>query len=136
MAALICVLERDPLTLKLIGEVLEGEGFMTLRLSETDGVLDVIKDQHPNFLVLDTTLETEDAGWTLLEAIRSDADTRELPIVVCTSDVAVAEKHPMLVAKSPETSILIKPFEPQALIRKIRNALAPLPPDARRPSPW
>jgi CheY-like chemotaxis protein len=122
--ALICIVEPDPLTLRLMAEIIEGEGFTTLHLSEAAGALAVIKEKRPDLLVLDPTLETQDAGWTLLEAIRSDDATRALPVIVCTSDVAGAEKHSTLLAKPPETIVLIKPFDPQALITKIKNTLA------------
>jgi DNA-binding response OmpR family regulator len=125
VAALLCILESDPLTLRLMGEVLETEGFATLRLSAADGALAVIKEKRPDVLVLDTTLETEHAGWTLLETLRSDNDIHETPVLLCTSDVNGVQKRAELLAKPPETSVLIKPFDPQALVTTIRAMLAP-----------
>jgi CheY-like chemotaxis protein len=122
--ALIGILEPDALTLRLIAEMIEGQGFTTLHLSEAAGALAIIKEKRPDLLVLDPTLETQDAGWTLLEAIKSDDDTRELPVIVCTSDVAGVEKRSTLLSRPPETSVLIKPFDPQALITKIKSTLA------------
>jgi DNA-binding response OmpR family regulator len=124
MGVLICVIEPDPLTLRLVAEALESEGFQTLRLSDAAGSLAIIKEEHPDLLVLEPRLETGASGWTLLEAIRSDEDTRALPVIVCTSDVAGARKRAGLLSGPPETPILIKPFDAQALLAKITDVLA------------
>jgi CheY-like chemotaxis protein len=124
VGVLIGVIEPDSLTLQLMSEMLESEGFRTLPLSEVAGAVAIIKEKHPDLLVLEPGGESVGAGWTLLESIRSDEDTRELPVIVCTSDVAGVQKRTPILSGPPETSVLIKPFDPQALVAEIREALA------------
>jgi DNA-binding response OmpR family regulator len=123
VGVLICVLEPDPLTLRLTGEALESEGFSVLLLSDAAGALSTIKEQRPDLLVLEPRVEPPGAGWTLLETIKTDDHLRELPTIVCTSDVAGVQKRSELLSRPPETSVLIKPFDRQALIAKIRAVL-------------
>jgi CheY-like chemotaxis protein len=55
-----------------MGQVIEAEGVATLRLSEAESSLRLIKKDRPDLLVLDTRLETQDGGWKLLAAIKAD----------------------------------------------------------------
>jgi DNA-binding response OmpR family regulator len=106
-----------------MGQVIEAEGFATLRLSEAASSLPVIKKNRPDLLVLDTNLEAEDAGWILLAEVRADHDTRELPVIVCTSEPIAVETHPQLLAGPPKTAVFIEPFIPEMLVAKIRTTL-------------
>ncbi len=122
---LICILEQDPLTLQLIAEELEEAGFATLRLSEAAGSLVVIKENRPDLLVLDTSLETQEIGWTLLESVRSDRDLSAMPVIVCASDPSLIQARSPLLRRPPETSVFLKPFNPEALLKMIRATLHP-----------
>ncbi|TMG03427.1 MAG: response regulator [Chloroflexi bacterium] len=122
---LICILEQDPLTLQLIAEELEEAGFATLRLSEAAGSLVVIKENRPDLLVLDTSLETQEIGWTLLESVRSDRDLSAMPVIVCASDPSLIQTRSPLLRRPPETSVFLKPFNPEALLKMIRATLHP-----------
>lgn len=122
---LICILEQDPLTLQLIAEELEEAGFATLRLSEAAGSLVVIKENRPDLLVLDTSLETQEIGWTLLESVRSDRDLSAMPVIVCASDPSLIHTRSPLLRRPPETSVFLKPFNPEALLKMIRATLHP-----------
>ncbi len=114
-----------PLTLQLIAEELEEAGFATLRLSEAAGSLVVIKENRPDLLVLDTSLETQEIGWRLLESVRSDRDLSAMPVIVCASDPSLIQTRSPLLRRPPETSVFLKPFNPEALLKMIRATLHP-----------
>jgi CheY-like chemotaxis protein len=117
---LVCVLEPDALTLQLISEVLEEEGFATMRLSAAAGALAAIKQHRPDLILLEPQSE---GGWPLLEQIKTDPDPRQIPLIVCTADVKGLQSHDALLTQPPRTTVFVKPFEPKALIASIRAAL-------------
>jgi DNA-binding response OmpR family regulator len=124
---LICILEHDQLTLHLLAQELEDADFATLRLSEAAGSLPVMKENRPDLLVLDMGPPLDETGWTLLEGIRSDGGLGKMPVIVCTSDTRAIEKRSALLKGTPESSVLGKPFTPEALLAMIRAMLAARP---------
>ena len=80
---------------------LDEAGFATLRLSETAGSLIGIKENRPDLLVLDTSLETQEIGWTLLESVRSDRDLSAMPVIVCASDPSLVQARSPLRRRPP-----------------------------------
>lgn len=123
MGHLICILEREPLTARLMSELLDSEGFTTFVLADAAGALDAITERGAELLVLDTDLGSPGTGWALLKAIKADNGRRDVPVIICTSDVAGTKTRAGLLAEPPETRVFIKPFVPQALISAIGTML-------------
>src|SRR5438132_374937 len=64
-------------------------------------------------------------GWTLLESVRSDRDLSAMPVIVCASDPSLIQARSPLLRRPPETSVFLKPFNPEALLKMIRATLHP-----------
>jgi two-component system chemotaxis response regulator CheY len=60
-------------------------------------------------------------GMETLKAIRANASTAKLPVIMCTS---VAEKGQVMEAlKAGASNYLVKPFQPDDLQKKINDTL-------------
>lgn len=79
--------------------------------------------EPPDVVVLDLKLPLVD-GFEVTEALRADARTRALPIVV-TSAHAMAEEQARVLALGA-TAFIAKPIDPADFVRRIAACLPPL----------
>ena len=102
----ICQLYRTALTLSGFSVEVAADGF---------GALLKIDAQKPDLIVLDLQMPRVD-GLSVLDELRANTDTEEIPVVVVTG-----ADHRR--AASQATAVLTKPCEPEALISVIEHHL-------------
>lgn len=74
--------------------------------------------EQPHAILLDWMMPDLD-GLATLTKLRENPATREIPVIILTADVQAAEKLQGLEV----AAILIKPFEPETLVLRIKTAL-------------
>ena len=79
----VLVVEDDPATLYLYERHLEGSGYRVLPARSIAQARAILKGTRPAAVLLDILLEAE-SGWALLEELKRDAATREVPVLVLT----------------------------------------------------
>ena len=103
----------------LLQAVLAEEGYRVLAVDHAPDPVDVAQ-LRPDLIVLDLVLGEATAGWRLLEALRDQAPTARLPVVVCTADHALvrreAERLRTLIA-----GVVLKPFDLDELLRTVET---------------
>ncbi len=73
-----------------------------------------------NLVLLDMNMP-EMGGMEVLKAVRADANSKGIPIIMCTS---VADKEQVMEAiKSGASNYVVKPFTPEDLQKKIQKYL-------------
>lgn len=91
-----------------------------------DGIigLQLIKDTKPDLILLDVMMP-EFSGFDVLDAVRSDKDSkvREIPILMLTAKSSTEDVDEALSLGA--TSYIVKPFRPAKLVEKIRSLLNP-----------
>jgi len=118
----ILAIDNSQAVLDLFRELLEGEGYRVSIQSYVDKDLDAIKDLTPDLIILDYMWGAEDGGWSLLQLLRMDPGTKDIPIVLCTGAVAEAgELQPHL--EEMDVRVVLKPFDLDDLLGAIRAAL-------------
>ena len=113
---LVLVAEDDfnvRLTLEI---VLEDEGFETLMAADGEEALRAARASHPDVILLDQIMPKLD-GKQVLHALRADASTRDIPVLVLSG----MERG--LAADWPGAQFVGKPFSPEELVRRIRDVL-------------
>ena len=73
------VVDDEPVLLRMLDAALRGEGYEVILASDGRTALEQIDRAHPDVVLLDVMLPLVD-GWTVLEALREDA---ERPRIVC-----------------------------------------------------
>ena len=113
--------DDSPVILDLFREILEGEGYR-VSLSTEALDLDRVKRAEPDLVILDHMLsEGEGSGWQLLQQLRRDPETAELPIVVCTGAVHRVRENEALL-RDLGIGGVFKPFDIDRLLDVVNGA--------------
>ena len=121
---LIGIADHDPVLMRLLDQVLTEAGFETIQLPEGAGAYDEIKKHRPDLILLDTWLESREAGWILFQVLRLDRETREIPVLICSSDLEEYEKRAASLETHSRVAVLNKPFDINELIARVEQLLA------------
>lgn len=106
--------------------VLEKEGLEVLCAEDSDKGFKAAKDHKPDLILLDVIMNTQDEGFQAAYRFRSDADLKEIPIIMITSVSKVTgftfdkEKDQDFL---PISDFIEKPVSPQKLMDVVRKYL-------------
>ena len=120
--AVIAVVERDLAFLEMLHEVLTDQGYQTILWSRSQDAFELIVRERPDLVILDVWLEHPHAGEMVLGLLQADPATREIPVIVCTTDVRFHEQRAETLRDKPY-SILIKPFDLSDLLATIEEMI-------------
>ncbi len=129
---LIAVVEDDTNVLGMITECLSQEGYRTLPYRQGAGAYELIEHEQPDAVILDIRMEHPRAGMAVLQRLRRDPATRNIPVLVCTADVPFTQEWRRMLAEH-RCAIIAKPF----LVVHLLDAIAHLisaPPDEPAPA--
>ena len=104
--------------LELFRDILEDEGYDVRLYSYAFQDLAEIKSLAPDLIILDFMIGGEDHGWQLLQKIKLDRETFEIPVIVCTAALKLVrelEGH----LRSKNVGVIVKPFDIDDLVRQV-----------------
>ena len=118
----ILIIEDDPNLLKLIKYNLEKEGYSVI--TATSGVegLQLARTAVPDLLIVDVLLPRMD-GFTISRMVKFDERYKHIPIIALTGQVSLKDRE--IGQKAGVDVYLTKPYDPQELLNKVRELLAP-----------
>ncbi len=120
----IAVINDDTAFLQLMLDLLTDVGYDVTLHREGAGAHQQVRHEHPDLVILDIRMERPDSGWLVLEMLRLDPSTSEIPVIVCSADShQLRDKHEMLRAQNCEP--LEKPFDLDALLALVRRLVGP-----------
>jgi len=120
MPASVLIVEDEPAILELIGVNLEHAGFETLRAQSAEEASRLLGEVLPDLVLLDWMLPGQ-SGLALARRLRSDARTRELPLIFLTARAEEPDKVAGLEAGADD--YVTKPFSTKELVARIRSVL-------------
>jgi chemosensory pili system protein ChpA (sensor histidine kinase/response regulator) len=121
LGATIMVVD-DSLTVRRVTQrLLERQGFNVLLAKDGVDALRQMQDALPDVLLVDIEMPRMD-GYDLTRAVRSNAETQAIPILMITS--RTAGKHRSLAFELGVNEYLGKPYQEDELLRLIRRHLA------------
>jgi CheY-like chemotaxis protein/two-component sensor histidine kinase len=118
----VLVVDDDPAVLDVLGTSLEHDGWRIRTAADGVAALEAIRHERPDIVLLDLMMPGLD-GFEVLERLRSDARTRDLPVVVLTAKNLTPEERASL-AKRAERFILKEARTLTSLLDQVRDALA------------
>lgn len=122
--ARIILINDDTPFLELMRNLLvQCEGYEVEVCKEGDRAYAVVKNLRPDLVLVDIRIGGEETGWTLLELLTLDPETRPIPLIVCSAAVHELQAHAPLLQRYG-IDVLPKPFDLDALLEKVRGGLA------------
>jgi CheY-like chemotaxis protein len=112
----ILVVEDDAPVAQLIAKILQRHGFESEIVADGQSALDKARELHPSMILADLTIRGM-GGQALCSAIKSVAETRDIPYVVVSGDAEIARKA----SECGADGYMGKPFEFDELIRVVRQ---------------
>lgn len=113
MAKHILLVDDTVELLRLLRMTLEEDQHQVSVMETGHGVVDFVRANKPDLVVLDLYLG-DTSGITVLRELKTDPDTKPVPVVVYTAAMLDAEKTQRMIASEPEifggTRVLQKPF--------------------------
>ncbi|HYI14129.1 MAG TPA: response regulator [Thermomicrobiales bacterium] len=120
----IAVVNDDTVFLQLMDDLLSGEGYQTTIMKVSTEAFERIKELQPSLIILDIWIQKVDTGWEVLNLVRLDPATANIPVIVSSTDIRDLEaKEPLL--RSLNCDILPKPFNLEILLDKVNEAIGP-----------
>jgi len=91
----VLVVDDDPKAVKLLGAHLDSAGYRVLAALGWQEGIDIARRQHPDLILLDL-LMPEVSGFEVVEALKRDAATATIPIVIVTGKQVTASDRARL----------------------------------------
>lgn len=80
----ILIVEDNELNVEMVKELLEEVGFQTLEADDTETGIQLAKQEHPDLILMDIYLPGQN-GYEASQALKSDPETYDIPIVAFTA---------------------------------------------------
>lgn len=114
----VLIVEDDKSTVKLIKEVLKDEGLEMHAISSGEEALQLVAKNSYKLIILDIALSGQLDGWEVLKELKGNQETSNIPIIISS-----VYENKGVASQNDIADYLIKPFEPQEMVRMVQKAL-------------
>lgn len=118
-AVKVLVVDDDQEMIRLLKEILATDHYTVLLARDGEEGLNIARSEHPDAIILDLMMP-EMSGFEMLERLRADPETADIPVTVLTAIDVTGEKRRFIEAHiqgfMPKTMLT-----PQALLAEIRR---------------
>jgi pilus assembly protein CpaE len=121
MAEKILVVDDDVDTLKLIGLILQRQGYEVRVASSGAQALSILDEETPSLILLDIMMPEMD-GYAVARQLRSEPVSADVPIIMFTAKAQLDDKVAGFEAGADD--YLTKPTQPRELLAHIKAVLA------------
>jgi DNA-binding response OmpR family regulator len=122
--ARVAIINDDTAFLDLMRELLElEENYDVLICKEWDNAFQFVRDHQPDLIIQDIRIGGEEKGWTILNLLTLDPNTRPIPIIVCSAAIQSLHEHQEWLDRYG-IEALPKPFDLDVLLATIERVLA------------
>ncbi|HOT90649.1 MAG TPA: GAF domain-containing protein [Anaerolineae bacterium] len=115
----ILTIDDDEGVITLFQRYLEKQGYKVAGMTSSEGVVETAKRLKPYAITLDVIMPGKD-GWQIIQELRADPETRDIPIIVCSIMGEADKGLSMGVA-----DYLVKPISEQDLLDALRHLERP-----------
>ena len=116
--AKILIVEDNEMNRDMLSRRLERKGFTVVMAEDGQKGVDMSKSESPDLILMDLSLPVMD-GWQATTNIKSDENTKDIPIIVLTAHAMAGDREKALDAGADEYDT--KPIEFKRLLGKIKD---------------
>jgi adenylate cyclase len=116
----VLVVDDDPKNIKLLADLLTFKGYSVITADSGAGALERVASERPDLVLLDVLMPGM-SGYEVCRALRADAATQVLPVVLVTSLDHHEERVRGLEVGADD--FLTKPIHPPELLARVRSLL-------------
>lgn len=113
----ILIVEDEPRIASLLADYLHREGMRTTLVEQGDAVIELVRNQNPDLVLLDLMLPGRD-GISLCREVRTFSD---LPIIMVTARVEEIDR--LLGLELGADDYICKPFSPREVVARVKAVL-------------
>src|SRR4051794_7762932 len=113
----ILVVDDDPDVRLIVTLMLGAVGYEVDTAEDAYDALLTMDDTHPDLILLDLMLPEKD-GWEVIDAVRANPETRDLPIVVMSAKIGLINTR-----RHGVQGYVAKPLVPLAMLDAVDTAL-------------
>lgn len=121
MSEKILVVDDDIDSLKLIGLMLQRQGYEVIAANTGSQALARVHNDHPDLIILDVMMPDMN-GYDVCKRLRTNPDTQSIPIIMFTAKTLIDDKVAGFEAGADD--YLTKPTHPAELAARVKQMLA------------
>jgi two-component system cell cycle response regulator DivK len=80
----VMIVEDNELNMKLFHDLLEANGYMTMETRDGRKVMDMVRQQRPDLILMDIQLP-EISGLDVTKLLKADQDLKTIPVIAVTA---------------------------------------------------
>ena len=116
----ILLVEDNEMIRDLLSFRLQSRGFDVFVANDGQAGIDLAKSQRPNLILMDMSLPVTN-GWDATRTLKSDLETRQIPIVALTADDTAADRDKAMAAGCDDFDT--KPVKLDRLLQKMATLI-------------
>lgn len=117
----ILFIEDEPSLQKLVGRFLQNEGYKVISALDGEAGLELTKKMKPDLILLDLIMPKKN-GFEVLQDLKKDAETKNIPIIILTNLEGSSDVEKALSLGA--TTYLVKAnYELDEVVKKIEGIL-------------
>ncbi len=120
----ICIFDDKPEIAELIKMILERHGYQTVVFHESADAIAKIEKEKPDLILIDIMMPEKD-GYQVCDEVRCNDAIKHIPVIVVTGTAVEKEVINQAFETYGARDYLVKPFEPDELLEKIRKHMGP-----------
>jgi PAS domain S-box-containing protein len=121
----VLVLDDRAADRELMRVVLSYAGYTVLEAPNGGDGLALARSKRPDLIISDLLMPLMD-GYEFVQELRADPETAAIPVMFCTATYELAEVHSLMEACGV-SRVLVKPVEPEEIIRAVADVLGAPP---------
>ena len=126
MSKKILIIDDDIDLVEALRMTLEGAGFDVVDAQDGKRIVEMVKKQNPDLILLDVMMGTQDEGFHVAYEIRNNAASADVPIIMLTAvgqetgfEFDIEKDEDFL----PVNAFIEKPVNPDTLIELVKSNL-------------
>ncbi len=117
----VLIADDSAANLRLLSEILTGSGYAVLEASDGAAALRLARSELPDLILLDVMMPFLD-GFKVCQFLKSDAATRDIPVVFMTSLTETRDKVEGF--RMGAADYITKPFQAEEILARVKTLLS------------